>query len=116
MIEDIADPDRNGLPRVLEEAHGVSPGEDAAPAALGLVKTENGLRLGFQQATSATDLQVEFEEACLPDGPRAVLETVSNATDQSGLPEGVVRREATVTTDAQSAFYRISMRVVPPPQ
>ncbi len=61
-------------------------------------------------------LQTELEEARRPGEPWAALGTASNAADQSGLPEGVVRREATVTTDAQSAFYRISVRVLPPPQ
>jgi len=62
-----------------------------------------------------------FENLLLREGQRLLFDdrelcTVSNAADQSGLPEGVVRREATVAAGEESGFYRISVSVVPPAQ
>lgn len=117
-IEDVADPDANGLSRILEEAHGVAPGGNAADAALQIQQAEDQVRLLFPENVSATGLVIAVEEAGSLSGAPwlATGLPISDAGDQSGLPPGVTRREVAAPLDGMSRFFRIGVRAQPPPQ
>jgi len=116
VIEDVTDPDANGLPRVLEDAHGLSPGEGAEIAAPRFVLGDGRPRLVFRQSNNATNLSVRLQAAPHLGARWKVQSAISNAADQLGLPAGVVRKEALLDADSGHGFLRVGVSVTPPLQ
>jgi len=118
-IEDVTDPDANGLCRVLEVAHGIAPGEGANDADLRILFQGDAVHLVYVECTNATGLAMAMEQANALSGNDVWLESgsvVSNAADQSGLPSDVLRREVVIPPDDQrSGFFRMGVHRLPPP-
>lgn len=117
-IEDVTDPEADGLSRILEEAHGVPSGEGPADAALQMRQIGDSARLTFRERIGVPGLAIAVEEAgnLVGGSWSACGVTVSNADDQSELPPGVTRREAQVPLNGACQFFRIGVSPLPPSQ
>jgi len=109
MIEDVTDADGNGVSRLLECAHGIPPAGPAEHAKLVVRPSAAGLRILHQAAASDERVSLELREADSLFGSwRDSPVVVSNASDQTGVDPGSVRKEGLVPSGgARVRFYRL---------
>ena len=108
MVDDMTDPDLNGLSRFLERAHGIPPTGAVEHARLQVLKDGPSHKLVFQEAAvnAGAVLRLrETDDLALPW--KATTLTVTTSPDQTGVDAGAVRREAVLPVTAAKRFYRL---------